>query len=115
MNCDRVITLPCSLYGFCDASTAAYAAVMYLVVETSSHRSSSFVAAKTRVAPLAQLTIPRLELLSALLLARLITTVSKSLSTRVELMEPNCFTDSKLHISGSRALVEIGDHLFRTE
>ena len=91
-----VSTGDCSLYGFCDASTTAYAAVVYLVAETSSHRSSNFVAAKTRVAPLAQLTIPRLELLSALLLAQLITTVSKRLSTRVELMEPKCFTVSKI-------------------
>ena len=93
---NTVSTGDCSLYGFCDASTAAYAAVVYLVAETSSHRSSSFVAAKTRVVPLAQLTIPRLELLSALLLAQLITTVSRSLSTRVELMEPKCFMDSKI-------------------
>ena len=50
---NTVSTGDCSLYGFCDASTAANAAVVYLVAETSSHRSSSFVAAKTRVAPLA--------------------------------------------------------------
>ena len=34
-----------------------------------------FVAAKTRVSPLGRVTIPRLELLSALLLAKLITSV----------------------------------------
>ena len=40
------------LYGFCDASTSAYAAVVYLVKEFDGQNSSSFVTAKTRVAPL---------------------------------------------------------------
>ena len=48
MNCDRVITLPCSLYGFCDASTAAYAAVMYLVVETSKSQVIKFCCCKDK-------------------------------------------------------------------
>ena len=89
-------TVDYRLYGFCDASTMAYAAVVYLVREDNGQKSSSFVASKTRVAPLKSLTIPRLELLSAVLLARLITTVSKSLSTRIELREPRCFTDSQV-------------------
>ena len=84
------------LYGFCDASTTAYAAVVYLVKEDTTQKSSSFVTSKTRVAPLKPLTIPRLELLSAALLARLITTVAESLSTRIELREPRCFTDSQV-------------------
>ena len=84
------------LYEFCDASTMAYAAVVYLVREDNTQKSSSFVVSKTRVVPLKSLTIPRLELLSAVLLARLITTVSESLSTRVELREPRCFTDSQV-------------------
>ena len=40
-----------SLQGFCDASSAAYAAVIYLKVEVESGSAISFVAAKTRVAP----------------------------------------------------------------
>ena len=40
------------LFGFCDASTMAYAAVIYLVKENETRKLSSFVAAKTRVAPL---------------------------------------------------------------
>ena len=84
------------LYGFCDASVAAYAAVVYLVAETNGQRSSSFVASKTRVAPLKTLTIPRLELLSSSLLARLISNVSEDLSSRVNLDEPRCYTDSQV-------------------
>lgn len=37
------------LYGFCDASTVAYAAVVYLVVQTSSTRMVTLLASKTRV------------------------------------------------------------------
>ena len=47
---------------------------------------------------MAPLTIPRLELLSTLLLAHLIVTASESLSTRIELGEPRCFTDSQVSL-----------------
>lgn len=57
-----------TLCGFCDSSLKAYAAVIYLVIETPEGRYSRFVASKTRVSPLKAQTIPRLELLSALLL-----------------------------------------------
>lgn len=56
------------LYGFCDASVKAYAAVVHLVLKTEEKTFVRFVVAKTRVAPLQAQTIPRLELLSALLL-----------------------------------------------
>ena len=60
-----------SLRGFCDASSKAYATVIYLLIETDCGGLIKFVAAKSRVAPLSNQTIPRLELLSCLLLARL--------------------------------------------
>ena len=84
------------LYGFCDASTIAYAAVVYLAEEDEHETRLSFVVAKTRVAPLKSQTIPRLELLSALLLTRLISTVSESLGDRLPLLLPKCFTDSQV-------------------
>ena len=65
------------LYRFCDASTAAYAAVVYLRTGVD---LTCFVASKTRVSPLNQQTIPRLELLSCLLLAKLISHVLGLLS-----------------------------------
>jgi len=39
-----------TLCGFCDASTKAYAAVVYLLLKTETHSVVRFVAAKTRVA-----------------------------------------------------------------
>ena len=57
----------CSLVGFCDASKQAYAAVIYLRVKTTEGFQVKLIASKTRVNPLQPPTIPRLELLSALL------------------------------------------------
>ena len=51
---------------------------------------------KTRVAPLKAPSILRLELLSALLLARILSNVSDSLKGRLLLQPPKCFTDSRV-------------------
>ena len=90
------------LYGFCDASVKAYAAVVYLVLKTED-TFVRFVVAKMRVAPLQAQTIPRLELLSALLLSRLITTVSDSLKSTLQQLELRCFTNSQVTLFGSVA------------
>lgn len=84
------------LVGFCDASSKAYAAVVYLRYESEHGARSTFVAAKTRVAPLGTTTIPRLELMSALLLARLITSVQQAIEMELTLDKPLCFTDSQV-------------------
>ena len=84
------------LYGFCDASIKTYAAAVYLVLKTEEETFVRFVVAKTRVAPLQAQTIPRLELLSALLLSRLITTVSNSLKSTLQWLELRCFTDTQV-------------------
>ena len=62
----------CSLQGFFDASLGAFAAVVYLKIMTPMVISLRFLASKTRVAPIRGQTIPRLELLGALLLAKLL-------------------------------------------
>ena len=49
-----------TLCGFCNASTKAYATVVYIVLNTETKWVSRFIAAKTRVAPLQHQTIPRL-------------------------------------------------------
>ena len=82
------------LWGFYDASVNAYAAVVYLVAKTSVGESLTFITSKARVAPTQTQTIPCLELLSALLLARLLTSVSNGLSPQLDLSTPRCFTDS---------------------
>ena len=85
-----------SLHGFSDASQRAYAAVVYLRVETSSGCVVRLVSAKTRVSPAKEHTIPRLELLAALLLARLLSCVESALMEEIPLKPPTYYTDSKV-------------------
>ena len=66
------------LHGFCDASQLAYGGVVYLrLLHEDTTVSVSLVAGKSKVAPLASSTIPRLELCGALLLSRLVTIIAK--------------------------------------
>lgn len=95
------LTLPVSssrLLGFCDASKLAYAAVVYLLIESECGCSTRFVACKTRVSPVKGQTIPHLELLSALLLSTLMTSVKQVLELEMSLGEPNYFTDSMVSL-----------------
>ena len=63
------------LHGFSDASLSAYSAVIYVKSSRDSDSQCSLVMCKNRVAPKKKLTIPRLELMGALLLARLMAVV----------------------------------------
>ena len=63
------------LHMFTDASMKAYSAVAFLCNKSS----TSFVMSKARVAPLKQLTLPRLELMGALTGARLSYFISQAL------------------------------------
>ena len=58
--------------------------------------TAKFVVAKTRVSPIQGHSIPRLELLAALLLAKLISSVSAALEEELKLESPMCYTDSKV-------------------
>ena len=85
-----------TLCGFCDASTQAFAAVVYLLLKTKTCSVVRFVAAKTRVAPLQPQTVPRLELLSAFLLSRLVVSVHNSLQHQMTPLDIRCYTDSQV-------------------
>lgn len=62
-----------TLHGFCDASKVAYAAIVYCrVVKEDGEICTSIVAAKTRVTPVKPVTVSRLELCGAVLLAKLL-------------------------------------------
>ena len=85
-----------SLHGFSDASAEAYAAVIYLRIESTESSYLRLVTAKTRVAPLTRQTIPRLELLAALILTRLITHVKSALTGFLQVSYIRCWSDSKV-------------------
>ena len=82
------------LCGFCDASIVAFAACTYLVIVTDQGLHSSLVASKTHVAPIDQESVPRLELLSAVLLARLIVTVEEAFKPILQIDKRLCWSDS---------------------
>ena len=84
------------LHGFCDASARAYGAIVYLRIVTTHGKYIRFVASKTRVAPLSNQTIPRLELLSAVVLARLMHSIKEALASEIEISKLVCWTDSKV-------------------
>lgn len=68
------------IHGFSDASTQAYAAVTYLRVVEEDEIHVTMIAARTKVAPLKQLSIPKLELSAAALLTELIEDIVEPLS-----------------------------------
>ena len=84
------------LIGFCDTSSKAYAAVIYLWIEVNNNVSVTFVAAKTRVTSIRSVSILRLELLSALLLSRLVASVEGTLQCELQLDGIICYTDLKV-------------------
>ena len=85
----------CYLHGFADASKKAYCALVYLVYETEEGMNSRLVCAKTRVAPLKELSIPRLELMSGRILSTLMKTVYNALTPQVKIDGCKYWLDSK--------------------
>ncbi|GFU88491.1 uncharacterized protein TNCV_3354301 [Trichonephila clavipes] len=85
-------------HSFCNASELAYASVIYAVQpQADSNTKVTLLVAKSRVAPLKSVSIPRLELNGALLLARLYATC-KNILKEYDL-HFYAWTDSKVVLS----------------
>lgn len=82
---------PDRLHIFSDASLTAYGAIAFLC----SGDSTSFVMAKSRVAPIKPLTLPKLELMGALTAARLCSFIVQALHPHT-LQTTHLWSDSQI-------------------
>ncbi|XP_060800708.1 uncharacterized protein LOC132901847 [Amyelois transitella] len=83
------------LHGFSDASNAGYAAVVYIRCVTMENEVyTHLVTAKTKVAPIKQISIPRLELCAAVLVTKLLLEVSETLN--INKSDIHAWTDSTI-------------------
>ncbi|XP_044578945.1 uncharacterized protein LOC123261417 [Cotesia glomerata] len=99
----RGMTLPnvikSQLHGFCDASENAYGACLYLrSIDSKGQVCIRLISSKSRVAPVKPLTLPRLELCAALLLARLYCAVKPAILS--DAYESYLWSDSTIVCTG---------------
>ncbi|GFV40931.1 integrase catalytic domain-containing protein [Trichonephila clavipes] len=83
------------LHSFCDASKKAYGSAIYLRTKSRNGISVKLVTSKSRVAPLNCVTLPSLELLGALVAARLASKVKKIVDLKRSCLQYH-WTDSKI-------------------
>lgn len=89
------------VHTFCDASEKAFGAAVYLSYRTDAGRHVSLIISRARVAPLKRVTLPRLELIGALVASRLSKTVCTALKIPDEV--PRFFwTDSMVALGWIR-------------
>lgn len=83
------------IHGFCDASQQAYGAAIYVVSkDLNGQRHSRLLCSKSRVAPLKNITIPRLELNGALILTQLSVKVADA--WEIDVKSFHLWTDSMI-------------------
>ncbi|XP_043474391.1 uncharacterized protein LOC122506341 [Leptopilina heterotoma] len=72
------------IHGFADASEKAYGACVYIRSSKGNNHQCILLYAKSRVAPVKIVTLPRLELCAAVLLTTVLKTVKESLKCKVD-------------------------------
>lgn len=92
------------LHGFCDASKQGYGAAIYnKSIYESGNIETNLITSKTRVAPIKGPTLPRLELLSTLLLTRLMNSVENALSESFPFGRKRYWNDSQIALAWIKA------------
>ena len=87
--------MECWLHGFADASKRAYCGVVYFVYRTSVGKYVRILTSKTRVAPLKELSIPRLELIVALIMVKLVVSAEAALAAQAKVKRLKLWLDGK--------------------
>ncbi|XP_055589816.1 uncharacterized protein LOC129741997 [Uranotaenia lowii] len=91
-------TIVLDLHGFSDASEKAYGCVIYMhSIDLQGEERTNLLCAKSRVAPLKKVTLPRLELLAAVLLAELASRIKGILGQRIT--SEYYYSDSQVTLS----------------
>ncbi|XP_064653104.1 uncharacterized protein LOC135503459 [Lineus longissimus] len=89
------------LHGFGDASEKAYGAAVYIrVVDQNGYTATRLVMSKSKVAPVKKVSLPRLELLAAVVNTRLVKFVKESLSRNIDRV--TMWTDSTVTLAWIR-------------
>ncbi|RUA04970.1 MAG: hypothetical protein DSY43_05555 [Gammaproteobacteria bacterium] len=89
------------LHGFCDASTKAYGAAVYIrCKDNKGSTTTQLVMAKSKVAPTKRITLPRLELLAAYILSKLMKFVLESITIKIQ--DVMCWSDSQVTLAWIR-------------
>jgi len=101
LRINRHVTHPYATYGlhgFSDSSEAAYAAAVYLRVTMENEESyCHLLKGKSRIAPAAKVSIPRLELCGAGLLARLLSFMQANMT--LKFVSVTAWTDSTITLA----------------
>ncbi|XP_058122825.1 uncharacterized protein LOC131293780 [Anopheles ziemanni] len=90
------------MYGFSDASTKAFGCAIYLrFLDGEGNPQSRLLCSRSRLAPIEEVTLPRLELQGALLLARLYAKIKDAFGTRIS--QTRWWTDSQVVLAWIRS------------
>lgn len=93
-------SLSCEAHGFCDGSMKGYSAVVYFKVLDKNNDITTFlVCAKSKIAPLRRICIPRLELCGAVLLANMFSFVLRTYHGKIHFNKICAWTDSTITLS----------------
>ena len=99
LNLSSVVRV--EVHGFADSSQKAYGSAVYLCAEDKDqNRVSNLVMAKSRVAPMKRMTLPRLELLAAFITAKLLHYVVQAL--RISVDSVYAWSDSQIALTWIR-------------